>query len=96
MFRLSTLLALSLVTAAGFAQTPCAQLKLSFPDATVTPIEFIPAGPFQAPAPQIAAIPAPEADAELPAPGRGDEALFGRPHAREAGPLRCRFRGIAV
>jgi hypothetical protein len=40
MFRLSTLLVF--MAAAGFAQSPCDQLKLSFPDATVTSIQFIP------------------------------------------------------
>src|SRR5579872_3974704 len=70
MFRLSALLGLSLLATAGFAQSPCDQLKLSFPDATVTSIQFIPAGPFKAPAPQIEALPAPESDAEASGSGR--------------------------
>src|SRR5215472_16686201 len=64
MFRLSTLLGFSLLATVGLAQTPCDQLKLSFPDATVTSIQFIPTGPFKAPSPQIAPLPAPESDAE--------------------------------
>ena len=64
MFKLSALLGLSLLATAGFAQNPCDPLKLSFPDATVTSIQFIPAGPFKAPAPQIEALPAPESDTE--------------------------------
>jgi len=64
MFRLSLLLGFSLAVTAASAQTPCAQLKLSFPDATVTSIQFIPAGPFKAPTPQIEPLPAPESDTE--------------------------------
>ncbi|HLK49586.1 MAG TPA: tannase/feruloyl esterase family alpha/beta hydrolase [Bryobacteraceae bacterium] len=66
MFRLSGLLAF--LAAAAFGQIPCEQFKLSFPDATVTSIESIPAGPFQAPSPQIAPIPAPESDVESAGP----------------------------
>jgi feruloyl esterase len=80
MFRLSTLLGFSLLGTAGFAQTPCDQLKLSFPDATVTSIQFIPAGPFKAPSPQIAPLPAPESD-----PGQAGSAV----PARAAGPPRA-------
>src|SRR5215831_13874262 len=82
MFRLSTLLAFMAV--AGVAQTPCDQLKLSFPDAMVTSIQFIPAGPFKAPTPQIAPIPAPESDAELgPSGGQGRGSI--RPPGRPGG-----------
>jgi hypothetical protein len=88
MFRLSMLSALSLVAAAAFAQPPSDQWQISFPDATVTSIQFIPAGPFHAPAPQIAPILRRKLTLSLPARGRRDEALFGRPHAREAGPPR--------
>jgi feruloyl esterase len=65
MFSLFMLLALFSMVTAGFAQTPCDQLKLSFPDATVTSVQFIPAGPFKAPAPQIVPIPAPQPEGEL-------------------------------
>ncbi|MGH9647984.1 MAG: tannase/feruloyl esterase family alpha/beta hydrolase, partial [Bryobacteraceae bacterium] len=49
MSRLYTLFALPFLAALAAAQTPCDQLKLSFPDVTVKSIEFIPAGPFAAP-----------------------------------------------
>lgn len=64
MFRPSLLLAMLFGVCAAFAQTTCDQFKISFPDATVTSIEFIPAGPFKAPDPQIAPIPAPDPDPE--------------------------------
>src|SRR5579871_3534818 len=83
MFRVSTLLALSLMAAAGFAQTPCDQLKLSFPDAIVTSIQFIPAGPFKAPAPQIATIPAPDADNEAAGSGGQGRGGAARPPAAQ-------------
>ncbi len=86
MFRLSKLLAFSLMAAAGFAQTPCDQLKLSFPDATVTSIQFIPAGPFKAPAPQIAPIPAPEPEAELAGSGPQGRGAVRPPAPQGAGP----------
>src|SRR4029079_16237981 len=49
MSKLYTLFALPLLAALAAAQTPCDQLKLSFPDVTVKSIQFIPAGPFAAP-----------------------------------------------
>lgn len=64
MVRLSVVLAVAFAAETALAQTPCDQLKLSFPDATVTSIQFIPAGPFKAPAPQIGPLPAPDADSE--------------------------------
>ncbi len=81
MFRLSSLLACFLTAAAAFAQSPCDQLKLSFPDATVTSIQFIPAGPFKAPSPQIAPLPAPESETESvgsAGPGRAAAPRAGR------------------
>src|SRR5579862_5009183 len=47
--RLYALFALPAVAAFAVAQTPCDQLKLSFPDASVKSIQLIPAGPFAAP-----------------------------------------------
>ena len=49
MSRLYTLFALPFVAALAAAQTPCDQLKLSFPDARIMSIEFVAAGPFAAP-----------------------------------------------
>ena len=49
MSKLFTFFALLLAAAIAVAQTPCDQLKLSFPDVTVKSIESIPAGPFAAP-----------------------------------------------
>lgn len=83
MLRLSTVSAFFLMAAAGFAQSPCDQLKLSFPDATVTSVQFIPAGPFKAPAPQMAPVPAPESDAEVGSGGAGRGAV--RPPAPQGG-----------
>jgi feruloyl esterase len=57
------LLVLPLATVAAFAQTPCDQLKLTLPDTTITSIDFVPAGPFVAPAAPV--------DPNAPAPGRG-------------------------
>ena len=44
MSRLYTLFALPFVASLAAAQTPCDQLKLSFPDARIMSIEFVPAG----------------------------------------------------
>jgi feruloyl esterase len=68
--RLHVLFALPLVATFAAAQTPCDQLKLSLPDTSVTSIQFVPAGPFVAPA---AATPpaAPAPVAPLQAAGRG-------------------------
>jgi len=49
MSKLYTLFALPLLAALAAAQTPCDQLKLSFPDVAIKSIQFIPAGPFAAP-----------------------------------------------
>lgn len=101
MLRLSLLLAVVFAATSAFAQNPCGQLKVSFPDATVTSIQFVPAGPFKAPAPQIAAIPAPEADAEPG--GSGDLArAAAAPAARRGGaaplpvPAYCRVMMILM
>jgi feruloyl esterase len=70
----------------GAAQTPCDQLKLSLPDTTVTSIQFVPAGPFQAPiaAATPAAVPAAPA-------GRGGGRGRGGPAAPAAPvPAYCR------
>src|SRR4051812_43532202 len=57
------LFALPLAAAIAMAQTPCDQLKLSIPDTTVTSVDFVPAGPFVAPAAPV--VP------NAPASGRG-------------------------
>jgi hypothetical protein len=93
MFRLSTLLVF--MAAAGFAQSPCDQLKLSFPDATVTSIQFIPAGPFKAPPRKSRLFLPRNLVPRVSAPACRDVALFDRPRARGSRPLRCRFRHIA-
>ena len=49
MSRLYTLFALPFLAALAAAQTPCDQLKLSFPDVTVKSIQLIPAGPLRPP-----------------------------------------------
>jgi feruloyl esterase len=73
MSRLYMLFALPISAALAAAQTPCDQLKLSFPDATVTSIQYVAAGPFVAPAAGIPPVPAPTPAAPAPvAPaGRG-------------------------
>jgi feruloyl esterase len=86
MFRQSQVLAFFLMVAAGFAQSPCDQLKLSFPDATVTSIQFIPAGPFKAPAPQIAPVSAPESGAEIAGSGGAGRAAVRPPAPPASGP----------
>ena len=49
MSRLYTLFALPFVAALAAAQTPCDQLKLTFPDVKIMSIQFVAAGPFAAP-----------------------------------------------
>lgn len=61
MSRSHVLFALPLLATVAAAQTPCGQLKLSFPDVTISSIALVPAGPFVAPASTIPAIPAPGA-----------------------------------
>jgi feruloyl esterase len=96
MIRLSTLLALSMMAAAGFAQTPCGQLKLSFPDATVTSIQFIPAGPFKAPSPQIAPLPAPDSEAGSGEQARRAPAPPARPRNAPALPVPAYCRVLMI
>ena len=50
MSSLHAIFALPLAAAFAAAQTPCDQLKLSLPNTTATSIDFVPAGPFVAPA----------------------------------------------
>src|SRR5512138_1561906 len=72
MSRLHTLFALPFLAALAAAQTPCDQLKLSFPDARVMSIEFVPPGPFAAPAGTLTpVIPGPAPAAGKQAKGRG-------------------------
>src|SRR4051812_34850605 len=73
MSKLHVLFALPAVATFAAAQTPCDQLKLSYPDATVTSITFVPAGPFVAPMSTISTIPAPAPAA----PASGTPALAG-------------------
>ena len=75
MSRFNVLFAFPVVAVFAAAQTPCDQLKLSLPDTAVTSIQYVPAGPFAAPAawglpPTPAVIPAP-ASAPVPPAGRG-------------------------
>jgi len=74
MFRPYTLFALPFLAALAAAQTPCDQLKLSFPDAKIMSIQFVAAGPFAAPTgtltPVIPGPAAPAAAKGAPA-GRG-------------------------
>jgi feruloyl esterase len=80
MSKLYTLFALPLLAALAAAQTPCDQLKLSFPDASVKSIQFIPAGPFAAPTGTLTPVlPALEGSA----PGRGGR---GGPGGQAKGP----------
>jgi feruloyl esterase len=72
MSRLYAFLALPVMATLAAAQTPCDQLKLSFPDVTVSSIQFIPAGPFVAPTGSltpVVAAPAPAVAAPAAAPG---------------------------
>jgi len=84
MSRLSALFALPLLlTAVAAAQTPCDQLKLSLSDATVSSIQFVPAGPFVAPTGSLTpVIPGPAA----PAPAAAKGAPAGRGGRGPAGP----------
>lgn len=89
MSGLKALFVLPVAAALAAAQTPCDQLKLSFPDVTVTSIQFVAAGPFAAPAPVIPAVGVAPAPA---APGRG----AGRGPAQPAAavPAYCRVQMI--
>jgi feruloyl esterase len=83
MSRLYPLFALPLVAAIAAAQTPCDQLKLSLSDATVTSIQFVPAGPFVAPTGSITPV---IPDPAGPAPtGRGGGRGAGAPAAAGRG-----------
>lgn len=97
MSRLHALLALPIVATFATAQTPCDQLKLSYPDVSVTSITFVPAGPFVAPTSAIPTIPSPgpvgpvgaaAAKGKAPAAGRG-----GAPAAASV-PAYCRVMMI--
>jgi feruloyl esterase len=59
MSRFHVFFALPVVATFAMAQTPCDQLKLSFPDVSITSITFVPTGPFVAPTSTIPTIPAP-------------------------------------
>src|SRR6185295_3667654 len=66
MSRLYTLFAFPFLAALAAAQTPCDQLKLTFPDAKIMSIEFVPSGPFAAPTGTLTPVipgPAPAASA---------------------------------
>ena len=76
MSRLYTLFALPFLAAVAVAQTPCDQLKLSFPDAAIKSIELIPAGPFKAPTGSLTPV-IPALDAAAPG-GRGGRGAGGR------------------
>jgi feruloyl esterase len=85
--------ALFLAIPVAFAQTPCDQLKLSFPDVTVDSIQFIAAGPFAAPPPSpvaetVGSAPAPQA-ARGPAARPGGAPAAARPEPL-AVPAYCR------
>jgi feruloyl esterase len=67
MSRFHVFIALPFVATFAMAQTPCDQLKLSFPDVSITSITFVPAGPFVAPMSTIPTIPAPGAGSGTPA-----------------------------
>jgi feruloyl esterase len=82
MSKLYTLFALPLLitwtAVLASAQTPCDQLKLSFPDVAIKSIQFIPAGPFAAPTgtltpvlPALDPVPAGRGGAGKQAKGRG-------------------------
>jgi feruloyl esterase len=82
MSRLYTLFALPFLAALAAAQTPCDQLKLSFPDAKIMSIQFVAAGPFVAPTGTLTpVIPGPVA----PAAAKGAPA--GRGGRGPAGPV---------
>src|SRR5689334_10018610 len=57
------------LAAAAYAQAPCEQLKLSFPDVTIKSIQYVPAGPFAAPTGTLTPV-LPALD-PAPAGGRG-------------------------
>src|SRR5436190_20792792 len=82
MSRLYTLFSLPFLAALAPAQTPCDQLKLTFPDAKIMSIEFVPAGPFSAPTgtltPVIPGPVPPGLTAEKAAPAAAKGAPAGR------------------
>ena len=83
MSKMYTLFSLPLLATVMAAQTPCDQLKLSFPDATVSSIQFVPAGPFAAPTGSLTpVIPGPAA----PVPAAAKGAPAGRGGRGPAGP----------
>ena len=83
MSRLYTLFALPLLAALAAAQTPCDQLKLSFPDVKVISIQFIPAGPFAAPTGSLTPVlPAPDAPAPAVAAAAADAGWTGKRSGR--------------
>src|ERR1039457_6773065 len=82
MSRLYTLFALPFVAGLAVAQTPCDQLKLSFPDAAIKSIEFIPAGPFAAPTGSLTPVSPDPSPAAAPG-GRGGR---GGPGGQAKGP----------
>src|SRR5579872_828634 len=83
MSRLYALLALPVVAAFAVAQTPCDQLKLSFPDASVKSIQLIPAGPFAAPTGSLTPT-LPALDGATPG-GRGGRGAGGQAKGPAAG-----------
>jgi feruloyl esterase len=80
MSKLLPLLGLPLAAAFAAAQTPCDQLKLSFPDVAVKSIQLIPAGPFAAPTGSLTPVVPPPPGAPAPATpgGRGGRGAGGR------------------
>ncbi len=91
MSRFHLVFALSLTATLATAQTPCAQLKLSFPDASVTSITSVPAGPFVAPTPGIPTLPGPvQTNAKAAAKGPAAPGGAGRGNAQPGVPAYCR------
>ncbi|HWF08571.1 MAG TPA: tannase/feruloyl esterase family alpha/beta hydrolase [Bryobacteraceae bacterium] len=86
MSHLKLLYALPLAATLAFAETPCDQLKLALPDTSVTSIDFVPAGPFVAPAAAV------DPNAPAPAPGRGRGGRGGQPPV--AVPAYCRVQMV--
>src|SRR5260370_20337503 len=58
MLRLRAFFGLLLFATLAVAQAHCDRLKLSFPDATISAIEFVPAGPFVSPSGNVGPGPA--------------------------------------
>src|SRR4051794_16672521 len=93
MSRLHLLFALPVLATFATAQTPCDQLKLSYPDVSITSISFVPAGPFVAPMSTIPTIPASAPLARGGAPGGPAVAPGGR--GGRGGPAPAGGRGGA-